>query len=164
MKDKLLSRISNIVALVLLAVSVVIVLAMYVGPNADTITNAGGDVMNVPAATDTLIYWCYALLIATVVAVVGFAAYKFISNLIINPKGGIKTIVTLVAFAILIIVAWNLGSPEKLPARRAAGQKPRSHRKTGIWNVRLFPHLQRCPDQFCIPHVTFLPFPRIYAA
>lgn len=115
MKDKLLSRISNIVALVLLAVSVVIVLAMYVGPNADTITNAGGDVMNVPAATDTLIYWCYALLIATVVAVVGFAAYKFISNLIINPKGGIKTIVTLVAFAILIIVAWNLGSPEKLP-------------------------------------------------
>ena len=45
----------------------------------------------------------------------GFAAYKFISNLIINPKGGIKTIVTLVAFAILIIVAWNLGSPEKLP-------------------------------------------------
>ena len=62
MKDKLLSRISNIVALVLLAVSVVIVLAMYVGPNADTITNAGGDVMNVPAATDTLIYWCYALL------------------------------------------------------------------------------------------------------
>ena len=87
MKDKLLSRISNIVALVLLAVSVVIVLAMYVGPNADTITNAGGDVMNVPAATDTLIYWCYALLIATVVAVVGFAAYKFISNLIINPKG-----------------------------------------------------------------------------
>ena len=115
MKDKLLSRISNMVALVLLAVSVVIVLAMYVGPNADTITNAGGDVMNVPAATDTLIYWCYALLIATVVAVVGFAAYKFISNLIINPKGGIKTIVTLVAFAILIIVAWNLGSPEKLP-------------------------------------------------
>ena len=115
MKDKLLSRISNIVALVLLAVSVVIVLAMYIGPNADTITNAGGDVMNVPAATDTLIYWCYALLIATVVAVVGFAAYKFISNLIINPKGGIKTIVTLVAFAILIIVAWNLGSPEKLP-------------------------------------------------
>ena len=115
MKDKLLSRISNIVALVLLAVSVVIVLAMYVGPVADSITNAGGDVMNVPAATDTLIYWCYALLIATVVAVVGFAAYKFISNLIINPKGGIKTIVTLVAFAILIIVAWNLGSPEKLP-------------------------------------------------
>ena len=115
MKDKLLSRISNIVALVLLAVSVVIVLAMYVGPNADTITNAGGDVMNVPAATDTLIYWCYALLIATVVAVVGFAAYKFISNLIINPKGGIKTIVTLVVFALLIIVAWNLGSPEKLP-------------------------------------------------
>lgn len=115
MKDKLLSRISNIVALVLLAVSVVIVLAMYVGPNADTITNAGGDVMNVPAATDTLIYWCYALLIATVVAAVGFAAYKFISNLIINPKGGIKTIVTLAVFALLIIVAWNLGSPEKLP-------------------------------------------------
>lgn len=115
MKDKLLSRISNIVALVLLAVSVVIVLAMYVGPIADSITNAGGDVMNVPAATDTLLYWCYALLIATVVAAIGFAAYKFISNLIINPKGGIKTIVTLVVFALLIIVAWNLGSPEKLP-------------------------------------------------
>lgn len=115
MKDKLLSRISNIVALVLLAVSVVIVLAMYVGPVADSITNAGGDVMNVPAATDTLIYWCYALLIATVVAAIGFAAYKFISNLIINPKGGIKTIVTLAVFALLIIVAWNLGSPEKLP-------------------------------------------------
>ncbi len=115
MKDKLLLRISGIVAIVLLLISVAIVLAMYIGPSADSITNAGGDVMNVPVATDTLIYWCYALLIATVVAVIGFAGYKFVSNLIIHPKGGIKTLVTLVLFVLLIVITWNLGSPEKLP-------------------------------------------------
>ncbi len=114
MKDKVLTRVTGIIAILLLAVSIVLVGLMYMGPSAGTIESAGGDVYNVPATTDTLIYWCYALLIATAVAAVGFAIAKFVNNLIVNPKGGIKTIVTLVVFALIFVVAWNLGSPEKM--------------------------------------------------
>ncbi len=114
MSDKLLSRITSIVAIILLAVSVILVGVMYLGPSAGEIETAGGDVYNVPATTDTLIYWCYALLIATAVAAVGFAIYKFVKNLIVNPKSGIKTIITIVAFALIFIIAWAVGSPDRV--------------------------------------------------
>lgn len=114
MKDKVLTRITSIIAVVLLVISIAIVAVMYLGPSAGEIESAGGDVYNVPGATDTLIYWCYALLIATAAAAVGFAIYKFVKNIIVNPKSGIKTIVTLVAFALIFIIAWNVGSPDKV--------------------------------------------------
>lgn len=114
MKDKLLTRITGIIAILLLGVSIVLVGLMYMGPSAGSIESAGGDVYNVPASTDALIYWCYALLIATAVAAVGFAIAKFANNLMVNPKGGIKTLATLVVFALIFVIAWNVGSPDKI--------------------------------------------------
>ncbi|NDV45442.1 hypothetical protein D0T49_00030 [Paludibacter sp. 221] len=114
MNEKILTRITSIIAVVLLAVSIILVGIMYLGPSAGAIETAGGDTYNVPVATDTLIYWCYALLIATAAVAIGFAIYKFVKNIIVNPKSGIKTIATLAVFALIFIVAWNVGSPEKM--------------------------------------------------
>lgn len=114
MKDKILKTATNIVAIVLLVVSVVLVILMYVGPGEEIVNEASGDALMVPNFTDALIYWTYALLIATAAVAIGFALVKFVKNLIANPKGSIKTIVTLVAFVLIFVVAWNLGSPDKI--------------------------------------------------
>lgn len=114
MKDKILTRITSIVAVILLAISVVLVGLMYIGPSGAEIENAGGDILSVPKYTDTLIYWTYALLIATAAITIVFSLVKFVKNFIDNPKGSIKTIVVLVVFALVLIIAWNLGSPEKV--------------------------------------------------
>ena len=114
MKDKVLSRITSIIAIVLLAVSIVLVGLVYLGGSSETIVNAGGDSLNVPKFTDALIYWCYALLIATACVMIGFAILKFVKNFIVNPKGGIKTIIILVAFVLIFVIAWFAGSPDKV--------------------------------------------------
>lgn len=114
MKDKVLSRITSIIAIILLGVSILLVGLVYLGGSSESIVNAGGDSLNVPKFTDALIYWCYALLIATAVVMIGFAILKFVKNFMVNPKGGIKTIVILVAFALIFVITWFAGSPDKI--------------------------------------------------
>ncbi|MDL2290019.1 hypothetical protein LJB95_01265 [Paludibacteraceae bacterium OttesenSCG-928-F17] len=115
MKDKLLSRITSIIAIVLLVVSVVLVGLVYLGGSTTEVNlAAGGDDMNVPNFTDALIYWCYFLLIATACVMVIFAIMKFVKNFIVNPKGGIKTIVILVGFVLIFLISWFAGSPDKV--------------------------------------------------
>ncbi len=73
MKDKILSRTTNIIAIVLLVISVLLVGLVYLGGSSESVVTAGGDELNVPQWTDTLIYWCYALLVATAGVMVIFA-------------------------------------------------------------------------------------------
>jgi len=114
MSDKLLIRITSIIAIALLAVSVVLVALVYVGPSGAEIENAGGDILSIPVYTDGLLYWAYALLVTTALVTIVFAITKFVKNLINNPKGSIKTLVFIGAFALIFIVSWCLGSPEEM--------------------------------------------------
>ena len=114
MNDKILKIATNIFTILLLIVSIVLVGMIYIGPTEEIINEVSGDKSLVPGATDALIYWVYALLIATACVTIIFAVVKFVKNLISNPKGSIKTIVTLVAFVLIFIITWNLGSPDKI--------------------------------------------------
>lgn len=113
MNDKTLRTITNIIAITLLVVSIVFVALMYIGPK-EEIVNEMGDTMSIPNFTDALMGWTYGLLIATAALTVIFALVKFVKNMIANPKGSIKTIVTLVVFALIFIISWNVGSPEEV--------------------------------------------------
>lgn len=111
---KIIEKIPGIGALLLVGLSVLVVLMVYVGGNADSILNSAGEAMDVPKYTDALLYWAYFLLgfgffIAILVALV-----KFGKNLIANPKSALKTLIPIVLFALLFVVSWSLGSTERM--------------------------------------------------
>ena len=111
--SKLIGNISKFTILVLGIISVILVALIYFGGNAESLI-VGEDSLTVPKFTDTLIYWCYILIALTICITLGFSLYGFIKKLIESPKDGVKSLAVIAIFVILFVVAWMIGSPEKL--------------------------------------------------
>lgn len=112
--SKLIEKIPSIVALVLVVVSLLLVLMMYVGGNADSIMDGAGEALTVPRFTDALLFWTYALLGAALFITLFLASLGFVKSLISNPIAGLKSLIPVVLFVLLFFVAWSLGSGEKM--------------------------------------------------
>jgi len=111
--SKFVERISGISVLLLGLVSVLLVVLMYVGGNADSIM-VGEDALTVPKFTDPLLYWSYFLLILTLGITLLLTIVGFVKKLIDNPAAAIKTLIPLVIFVLVFVVSWFLGSAEKI--------------------------------------------------
>lgn len=111
--SKIVERISGISVLLLGLVSVLLVILMYVGGNADSIM-VGEDALTVPKFTDPLLYWSYFLLILTLGITLLLTIVGFVKKLIDNPASAIKTLVPLIIFVLVFVVSWFLGSAEKI--------------------------------------------------
>lgn len=111
--SKLIGNISKFTILVLGIISVILVALIYFGGNAESLI-VGEDSLTVPKFTDTLIYWCYILIALTICITLGFSLYGFIKKLIESPKDGVKSLAVIAVFVVLFIVAWMIGSPEKI--------------------------------------------------
>ena len=108
-----MGNISKFTILVLGIISVILVALIYFGGNAESLI-VGEDSLTVPKFTDTLIYWCYILIALTICITLGFSLYGFIKKLIESPKDGVKSLAVIAIFVILFVVAWMIGSPEKI--------------------------------------------------
>ena len=62
-----------------------------------------------PNFTDVLLYWVYTLLGITILAVFVFTIFGFVNNLRYNRKKAINSLVTLLIFAVLLIIAYSIG-------------------------------------------------------
>ncbi len=62
-----------------------------------------------PVFTDALLYWVYVLLGVTLLAVFVFSIFGFINNLRHNRKKAINSLITLVVFAVLLVIAYTIG-------------------------------------------------------
>ena len=111
--SKLIGNISKFTILVLGIISVILVALIYFGGNAESLI-VGEDSLTVPKFTDTLIYWCYILIALTICITLGFSLFGFIKKLIESPKDGVKSLAVIAIFVILFVVAWMIGSPEKI--------------------------------------------------
>ena len=111
--SKLIGNISKFTILVLGIISVILVALIYFGGDAESLI-VGEDSLTVPKFTDTLIYWCYILIALTIFITLGFSLYGFIKKLIESPKDGVKSLAVIAIFVILFVVAWMIGSPEKI--------------------------------------------------
>ena len=67
-----------------------------------------------PTFTDALLYWVYILLAITILAVFVFSIFGFINNLRYSRKKAINSLVTLLIFAVLLIIAYSIGDGEPL--------------------------------------------------
>lgn len=112
--SKLTERIPGIAAIVLVVVSILLVLLVYVGGNADSILNGAGEEMTVPKFTDALLYWTYALVGATLFITLFMAGLGFIKSLVGNPASALKSLIPIALFVLVFVVAWSLGSGEKM--------------------------------------------------
>ncbi len=112
--SKLTEKIPGIAALVLVVVSILLVLLVYVGGNADSILNGAGEELTVPKFTDALLYWTYALVIATLFITLFMAGLGFVKSLVSNPASALKSLIPIALFVVVFVVAWSLGSGEKM--------------------------------------------------
>jgi hypothetical protein len=127
MKDTLV-KITNILALVLILISVALVLWMYVGGVEPGKLTVGAEEFSIPLATNPLLYWTYILLIAAVAVTLVFAIWTFVKKVTTNPKSALKTIIPLAIFALIFIIAWNLGTGERISIIGYEGTQ-----NEGIW-------------------------------
>ena len=111
--SKLIEKISGITILLLGLVSVVLVALIYVGGNAESLT-IGEDVLTVPKFTEPLIFWCYFLIGLTIGITLLLTLIGFVKTLIASPAAGLKALIPIAIFIVIFVVAWTLGSSEKV--------------------------------------------------
>lgn len=112
--SKLIEKIPGIVAIILVVVSLILVLLMYVGGNADSIMNGAGEALTVPKFTDALLFWTYALMGAALFITLFMAGFGFVKTLVSNPIAALKSLIPVALFVLLFVIAWSLGSGEKM--------------------------------------------------
>lgn len=94
-------------------VSAILVILIYVGGNAESLT-VGGDTLTVPKFTEPLLYWCYLLIALTIGITLTLTLVGFVKKMIENPAAGLKSLIPIAIFVVIFVVAWLLGSPDKV--------------------------------------------------
>ena len=111
--SKLIEKISRITILLLGLVSAVLVVLIYVGGNAESLT-VGGDTLTVPKFTEPLLFWCYLLIALTIGITLILTLVGFVKKLIENPAAGLKSLIPMAIFVVVFLAAWFLGSSDKV--------------------------------------------------
>jgi len=106
--------ISKVTLWVLLAIGLVISALVFLGGNEAVGLEVAGDELAVPKFTDIFLDWnyfqfCLALLVTLVFVIVGFCN-QFKSD----RKKALSSLCVLIAFVLLFVICWFLGSPEKI--------------------------------------------------
>ena len=88
-----------------------------------------------PVFTDALLYWVYVLLGVTLLAVFVFSIFGFINNLRHNRKKAINSLITLVVFAVLLVIAYTIGdgTPLNILGYEGPDNVPTRLKMTDMW-------------------------------
>ncbi len=114
MKAEITNKLSSYVFYGLLVITAIVLVMFYaVGyDNVETVT--GGKVANSPLYTDLLMYWMYALMVIGTICVAVFGVMQFFTELANDPKGAIKSIVSIAILIALFVVAYFMASDEPI--------------------------------------------------
>lgn len=93
-----------------------------------------------PIYTDMMLYWAYALLIVTIVALVLFAIVGFFQNMKHNRKGALGSLLVLVGIAALFGITYTIGSGELLhiPGYEGSDNNPTTLKITDMWLYSMY--------------------------
>ncbi len=106
------SKISGIVLYAIVVLSIVVFGMFYFGP-VETDTVPGTEA---PVNTNLMMFFMLALFGVTLVTTVGAALSVFVKQFVANPKEAIKSMGSIIGFALIFLVAWTIGdvTPIKL--------------------------------------------------
>jgi len=107
MKHKYLNTIGQYFYYLLLAVSVVLVVLFYLNSGkANQLDSTTKQIADVGPILDYLFNWTYLLVALAVVLAIGLP----IVNMVSNPKKGLKTLISFVIVAVVLIVAYQFSN------------------------------------------------------
>jgi hypothetical protein len=108
------SLISKVTLWVLLAIGLIISAMVFLGGNEAGGLEVAGDTLAVPVFTNLFLNWNYILLGLAVLATLVFVIAGFCNQFKADKKKAMFKLCVLVAFALLFVICWFLGSPEKI--------------------------------------------------
>lgn len=111
---KNLNLIPKITLWTLLVVGLAAIAAVFLGGNEEFGYFVAGDELAVPKFTDLFLYTNYAFFGLAILATLVFVVAGFLANFKKDAKKAIFTLCVLVAFVLLFVLCWFLGSPEKI--------------------------------------------------
>lgn len=111
--SKIIEKAPKILAYLLVILSGVFVTMIYLGGNAESL-EVGGELLTVPKHTDTLLYWTYFLIGLIVAITLILIIVGFVKNMIANPASALKSLIPIIIFVLIFVVAWSVGSDEKI--------------------------------------------------
>lgn len=83
----------------------------------------GVDQFKNPTHTGTLLYWMYILFGITTLSLILFAILQFANNFKANPKKALASLGLLVAFVVLMVIAYSIGDATPMPGINVDSQK-----------------------------------------
>lgn len=98
---------------ILMAISVVFTMMFFAGGTNGSLEVAG-DFLDIPRFTDLLLDWTYVLVGLVCLITLGVVVWEFAKNCKYDRKKALSTLAVVLGFAILIVVCWFLGSPDKI--------------------------------------------------
>jgi multisubunit Na+/H+ antiporter MnhC subunit len=111
--SKLIQKISLFTILILGIISVILVALIYFGGTSGELA-VGEEKIAIPKFTDPLLIWTAILIGVALLITVVVTLWGFIKNLIAEPKSAIKTLIPIVIFILVFLVAWLLGTDNKI--------------------------------------------------
>ena len=108
------SLISKVTLWVLLAIGIIISAMVFLGGNEEGGLEVAGDILSVPKFTDLFLNWNYLLLLLAVLATLVFVIIGFCRMFQADKKKALFMLGVVVAFVLLFVICWALGSPEKI--------------------------------------------------
>lgn len=111
---KNLNLIPKIMLWVLLALGVVASVTFYAGGNEAEGLEVAGDMLNVPVFTNLFLNWNYILFAIAVLVTLAAVVFSFVLKFKANSKKALASLAVICGFALLAVLCWFLGSPEKM--------------------------------------------------
>ena len=111
---KLIDKIPGIAAVFLVLVSILLVVLIYIGGNADSLSDAAGESLTVPTFTDALLYWTYSLIVLVLFITLLMSIVNYVKNFMNSPIAALKSLIPIVLFVMIFVVAWSLGTGDKM--------------------------------------------------
>ena len=131
-----ISRISRWTLYALSAVTIVLIALFFFGGNVSP-ENQYAELVGIvePNFTNGLLYWKYILLAITVFAVFAFSIMGFINSFRHNRKRAINSLLTLVVFAVLLVIAYTIGdgTPLNILGYEGTDNVPAMLKLTDMW-------------------------------
>lgn len=115
-----MKNISKIALVIGLVVSLIVLILYFVGGDTTALTSTGQET-TAPKNIDLMLYWIYITVAIGVILLIIFAIKTILTMFQTDPKEAIKSVVTVAAFFVLMIVCYVI-SPEKEFSRIVNGE------------------------------------------
>ena len=111
--NKIVEKLPKFTLWAFIAISVVVIAIFFFGGTMEIEGNAG-ELLSTYVHTNLFLNWTYILLAISVIVTLVAVTGSFITSFRRDTKKAIGTLVVLVVFALVFVISWFIGSPEKL--------------------------------------------------